>query len=238
MTIEVKSPKKQPRKTKTIYKKTLTKVYKYVLAHKRTEIKVAARELGLNRESVRMALHILTKAKFIRERKYKDIGVSYFYPCEDRLLFIYWFCRNSSYLIVLTSKLELYYMLRYPCFSNMMPDDCLHHFLKRTHLVMLDLFGEEPKHAPYVALPGEFNKKTGRVESKMIPELMLIEPISFVRSVLRDNRTKVITYDIRDIYNPLSKECQERLGILAFEATFIRNKKKIKTENKTSTSDE
>lgn len=228
---------KQPKKTKTIYKKTLTNVYKYVLAHKRTEIKVAARELRLNKESVRMALSILKKARFIRERKYNDIGVSYFYPCEDRLLFIYWFSRYDSFLIVLTSKLELYYMRRYPYFINMMPDDNLHHFLKRMRLMAIDIFGELPPQPPYVALPGVINEKTGRVESESIPELMLIDSLSSIRTVLLDQRAKLLTYDMKDIHNPYDRECQKKLGMMAFEATFIRKKKNINKPNKKNTSD-
>ena len=75
--------------SRTIYKKTLVNVLRHVIKEKRTEIKVAARKLRISKKSADIALATLTKFKFIKERKYKDIGVSYYYPSKERLFTIF-----------------------------------------------------------------------------------------------------------------------------------------------------
>ena len=123
MTQSSQTKNTKPRATKTIYKKTLLKVYKYVLDHKRTEIKVAARDLNLNKESVRRALHILSKNNYVAERKYSDMGISYFYPCGKRKFVIYVFHPKYCFLIIIDSKMTLWYTYYMRYRENMMPEN-------------------------------------------------------------------------------------------------------------------
>ena len=234
MTVETNSNLKPTRsnKPKTIYKKTLTKVYKYVLSNKRTEIKIAARELNLDKESVRQALYILAKHDFIKERKYKDIGVSYYYPSDSRYFIIYVFHPIKCFLIVFDSKLKLWYKFYIRYFKNMMPDDNLHHFLKKvSNEAELD-FGGLPDEVPFIAFPGRLNKNTGRIESDVIPELALLDVDSYIKDLLNNNRVKKIFYDYKPDKDYFNYEFYLELVFKAFNATFVRvQKSKNKNES-------
>ena len=226
MTSSEKTKKTKPRQTKTIYKKTLLKVYKYVLDHKRTEIKIAAKELNLNKESVRRALHILSKNNYVTERKYADMGISYFYPSDKRQFVIYVFHPKYSFLIIIDSKMTLWYTYYMKYRENMMPDDNLHHFLKQaSYEANLD-YGGIPDEIPFVAFPGKLNEKTGRIDSETIPELALTDTDEYTRELLGKKHVRCICYD----YTPqkrLGNHCfYTELVMKAFDTTFIRRKKK------------
>lgn len=221
-------------KPKTIYKKTLTKVYKYVLSNKRTEIKIAARDLNLDKESVRQALYILTKHEFIKERKYKDIGVSYYYPSDSRYFIIYVFHPIKCFLIVFDSNMKLWYKFYIRYFKNMMPDDNLHHFLKKVSREAELDFGGMPNEAPFVAFPGKLNEKTGRIESDVIPELALLDVDPYIKELLKNNRAKKIFYDYEPDKDYFNYDFYLELAFKAFNATFVKvqkpKNKKVRNE--------
>ncbi len=183
------------RKSKTIYKKTLTNVLGYVIKNKRAEIKIAARELNLSKESVKTALGILTKYQLVKKRNYADMGISYYYPSDKREYTIFVFNSKRSFVAVIDSALNVKYSLWYINSSFMLPDENLHCFLKNTYKCVTDEFGSLPGRFPILAVTGSIHKNSGRVICSQMPELGLIDIECFSKERLKSKKCAVITYE-------------------------------------------
>ncbi len=213
------------KKPKTIYKKTLTKVLRHVIVKKRTEIKVAARELGLRRYSVLAALKILQRSNLVKERKYEDMGISYYYPNDERYFTIYVFRPTQSFVFVADSAMNIHFKLAYHYSSFMMPDENLHHFLKLTTIKLKKDLGMIPGQTVFVAFDGYQNKRTGSIYSKFYPELKLIEPISFIQQILRRKSINLLFFDFSPEKNADNNDFIFEMFLKAVDSIFVRKKK-------------
>ncbi len=177
-----------------IYKKTLANVLRHVIENKRTEIKVTARKLGISRDSARIALNTLTKYGFIKERKYSDIGVSYFYPSNKRLMTIFVLDPHESFVFVCDSSMNIKYNMSYGMVGYMDTKMNLHHFLKRTCLYFKADYGAIPGGAPFLAIPGTINESTQKIHSEFFPDLTSCEIEMYLRDIINVKRIGLFEY--------------------------------------------
>ena len=114
------------------------------------------------------------------------------------------------------------YYMRYT--ERMMPEDNLHHFLKQaTYEADLD-YGGLPDEIPYVAFPGKFNDKTGRIDSETIPELALTDTNEYSKQLLNKKHVRCICYEYDTNKRLGNHEFYHELVMKAFDCAFVRKR--------------
>ena len=216
----------------TIYKKTLANVLNHVIESKRTEIKVTASKLNISRDSARIALLTLAKYGFIKERKYSDIGVSYFYPADRRLLTIFVLCPVESFVFVCDTSMNIKYNMAYGMVPYMDTRMNLHHFFKRICSYLRNDHGEIPGTIPFLAIPGSIDQNSGRIRSEFFPDLTSCEIEKHLREIIGVKRIGMFGYDHPRQVNRHDREHLKELMLGAVMRFFI--KKKNTTNNSSS----
>ena len=214
----------------TIYKKTLANVLSHVIDSKRTEIKVAAKTLNITKDSARIALNTLTRYGFIKERKYKDIGVSYYYPSDNRVMTIFVLDPAESFVFVCDTSMNIKYNMAYGMVPYMDTKMNMHHFIKRMGIYLRSDSGEIPGAIPFLAVPGKVNEINGKIISEQFPDLIAKDIEKYLRELMGVKRIGIFGYD----YLPSNtRHNVEFLRELMLGATMRFFKKKKKSTNKT-----
>ena len=211
--------------SKTIYKKTLANVLRHVIENKRTELKVTARTLHISKESASIALSTLTKFGFIKERKYRDIGVSYYYPSEARMFTIFVLMPTRSFMFVCDSAMNIKYNMWYANVPYMDTKMNLHHFVKRMCNYLKANYGEIPGSIPFLAIPRENGKKSTRAHSPYFPDLNLNEIEKYLCNLINVKRIGMFYYEYSPEQNNKNQDFLLDIMLGATKRFFIKKKK-------------
>lgn len=213
--------------SKTIYKKTLIKVYSYIATHKRGECKIIARDLRMDKGSVQTALKILTRIGYITKRSYADIGVSYYYPSTKKIFCILIFSPAVSHLIFCNLSLEISEHFRYIYTDTIMPDENLHLFLKNAYKIISDYSTQKPQDSVYLFCPRK--TATGKIKQDELyfPELGLVDLKRFVKERMNASKASIIYYDYEnEVYDFTENDIVALISkILTLKLVKTKNKK-------------
>ncbi len=211
--------------SRTIYKKTLANVLRHVIESKRTEIKVAAKALHISRESAAIALSVLTKFGFIKERKYKDIGVSYYYPSRERMFTIFVLMPSRSFMLVCDSAMNIRYNMWYGNVPFLDAKMNLHHFLKKMCNYLRSDCGEIPGRIPFLAISGRIDKKARRITSEYFPDLASCDIEKYLCEIINVNRIGIFAYDHTPELTNENRGVLMKIMMGATQCFFIKKKK-------------
>lgn len=211
--------------SKTIYKKTLANVLRHVIKNKRTELKLTARELHISKESAAIALSTLTKFGFIKERKYKDIGVSYYYPSKDRAFTIFVLMPTRSFMFVCDSSMNVKYNLWYGNVPYMDTKMNLHHFVKRMCNYLQSNCAEIPGTIPFLAIPGKVDKVSGRICSPYFPDLTSTDIEKYLCKLINVKRIGIFGYEYSPEQSYKSEDFLLEIMLGATKRFFVKKKK-------------
>jgi len=220
---------KRNNKTKTIYKKTVLKVYSYVCSHDRSECKIIAKDLSSDRSSVSKALDILTRENYIKERKYSDIGVSYYYPSDKNKFCVLLFSPTVSHMLVCNGALDILEHFRYAYSEVIMPDENLHIFLKNSYKFLSEYSIQKPFDEVFLFCPYKLSDQT---HEYCFPELRLIDLDQFVKERMNAQKAVILDFNYNKYGIELSRQNVSDI------ISFILSTKLTKSENKNSRKEE
>ena len=216
------------KKKRTVRKSTILKVYKEIALGPRSEIKLVARKLRISKTSAKISLELLSKFNLIKKRTYSDIGVSFYYPSDQRVYTVIITSFTRSYLILINSKIEVLDYLEFVCSDNLLPDENLHCFLKNAREFIKNYSYYKFPSPLYFFIPMKKSSSKKNEYEYLFPEYRLIDLPHFICERINIRKTVTIPYLCTRTLNIKDKEdmCSLMCALLSKLITKSKNKNK------------